>query len=297
MEGSITEGRTFAQALQVSTVTVPKPYIAAISAGEKSGALPDTVKAMSEYYEKESNTSSKLFTALVYPVMLLLLCLVILIGTWKIIIPTINEICIQSGIDIPPMAGKYLAFSDFIEHNFIFVIAGMILIVLSIFAILKNKKIHFAISKSLLNIPFIGSVIRAQNTAKFSEISKTLLNVGIPLADTLDSSCEIITNFAMKENIKMARAEILAGRGFFSELEREHVFPDIFIGMISAGEASDTLNHSLTSAAEYYKNEATTETKRFSAIVEPAMIVIVGVVVALVMVSVYTMLMEMYGSF
>lgn len=275
----LSAGASLHRALQDFSDIFPEFYTNMIQAGEQSGNLINVTIKLADYLESQSAIRSKVRSAMVYPILMMSVCIIVLSFLFTFVIPKIVKIFADTKSTLPFIT-HVLIFVSNIFVNYWFVIVG---ITLAFFLFAKRliKKQRLFIDKNLLKLP--GNFLQSLYYARFARTLSFLLEGGIPMLKALQISSRSTGNKALETMILNAEKKVSEGAKLSTSLEG---FPPVFIQLISVGEKSGSLAESLRKAADSYDTEFSRRMNRAVAILEPALILSMGIVVCFIVLAV-----------
>jgi len=287
-------GSPFSDALSRHPKIFSQIYVSMVKAGEVSGKLSETLNYLADYLEREYYLASKTKGALIYPALILLVTLLVLILMIFLVIPNLKSVILASGAEIPKSTKLVIALSDFLRKSGLFLIFGSLLFLFLIFRYYKTKEGKNLFDKIFLKLPLIGPLLQLIYLSRFAENLSTLISGGLMIAQALELSAHTIGNSIYQEAILKARDEVRKGIPISSNLSLfPEIFPPVFIQMILVGEKIGALDVSLMNIANFYQREVGREVDSLISILEPVLIIILGVIVGGMMLSV---LMPLYQT-
>jgi len=287
-------GTSFSGALSRHPEIFSSFYISMVKAGEVSGTLSESLEYLSEHLEREYHLTSKIRGALLYPALIVLVVLLVLALMILFVIPNLSEVLISSGAELPT-ATKIVINSAAFLRKFGWVIGLVILLLMSaVFRYYRSQKGRKFFDGLSLKIPVIGPFLKMTNLARFAENLSTLISGGLPIASALQTVGEIVGNTCYKEVIFVARDRVRKGETISSVLSAApEVFPPVFIQMTIVGERTGTLDSTLMNVVDFYKKEIDRTIDNLLSLLEPLLIVILGVVVGGLMLATLLPLYQM----
>ena len=271
-------------------------FIAMVRAGEASGKLSEALSYLAEHLEREYHLSSKLKGAMIYPAMVLLVAIIVLALMMFYIIPQLTEVLLASGGELPAITKIVISLSAFLRKWGLLLI--LVLLILVIFAIRysrsqEGKKFFDQIS---LRFPITSELVRMICLSRFAENLSTLISGGLPIARALEISGDIVGNTVYKEIIFQTRDGVRKGEPISSTLARfPEIFPPVFTQMTAVGEKTGTLDKTLLDIVSFYQKETDRTIDNLLSILEPALIIFLGLVVGGLMASVLLPLYRVAG--
>lgn len=290
---NVQKGESFSASLEMHEGAFPQFLTSMVSAGESSGSLDVIMKRMSDHYAKENKLHNVIKGAMVYPVILLVLTVVIVIGLFAFIMPTFLEMY-ENPEDMPPLTRVLEAVSNFITKRWYVLIIVTLLLIFGIIYALKVPSIRLKIDRMLIKGPGFGPLIVKVYTGRFARTLSSLYSSGIPMVECLERSSAILGNSYIDQCFENVIDEVKQGETLSSAIQRTEIFDSMFCSIIYVGEESGALDDILEKTSDYYEEESESAIQRLVGMLEPVLIIVLGVVIGLVVAGVYPAL---YGSF
>ncbi len=290
---NVQKGESFSASLEMHEGAFPQFLTSMVSAGESSGSLDVIMKRMSDHYAKENKLHNVIKGAMVYPVILLVLTVVIVIGLFAFIMPTFLEMY-EDPNDMPPLTRALEAVSNFITKRWYVLIIVTLLLIFGIIYALKVPSLRLKIDRMLIKGPGFGPLIVKVYTGRFSRTLSSLYSSGIPMVECLERSSAILGNSYIDQCFENVIDEVKQGETLSSAIQRTEIFDSMFCSIIYVGEESGALDDILEKTSDYYEEESESAIQRLVGMLEPVLIIVLGVVIGLVVAGVYPAL---YGSF
>jgi type IV pilus assembly protein PilC len=280
-------GSSLSEAFESHGSLFPGVYTASLLAGEKSGSLEQVIRRYVAYVKIVSGVKRKTISALVYPAILLLLsCIVVGIIVLRVV-PEFGAFYNQFGKDLPLSTRMIVAFSNFAGTYFFLMLFGAIAAAVAFVAWLRRPGHRRRFDKWVLSIPMLGPIAQKFATSQAARTLATLLGGGIPLVNAIDVAARSISNQYMAYQLTQAAQQVREGRSLAGSMLQSGAFPDVAIKMVEVGEATGALQEMLNSLSEFYDEEIDTNLTRFITIVEPALLVVMGIIIAALLLSLY----------
>jgi type IV pilus assembly protein PilC len=280
-------GSSLSEAFEAHGSMFPGVYTASLLAGEKSGSLEQVIRRYVAYVKVISGVKRKTISALVYPAILLALsCVVVGIIVLRVV-PEFGAFYQQFGRELPLSTRIIVSFSQFATAYFLVGVLAVAGLVAASVAWLKIPGNRRRFDKWILGIPQLGSIAQRFATSQAARTLATLLGGGIPLVNAIDVSARSIGNQYMAGELQKAAQQVREGRALASAMLQSGAFPDVAIKMVEVGESTGALQEMLNSLSEFYDEEIETSLTRFITIVEPALLVIMGIIIASLLLSLY----------
>lgn len=291
---SLTQGMTVSEAMREQPRAFPGLLINMYASGEASGQLEHVAAKMADHYEKEHRLNSKVRSAMTYPVLLLVAMIVAVLAIFIFILPTFFEIL--EGIELPAITIVMMSISKFLQSYWLQVIIGVLLLIVVYQYLRTLPKIAYQIDKSKLYIPKIGALMRTIYTARFARTLSSLYTSGVSMLRALEITSTILSNRYLESQFQDVIRDIRNGELLSLSVGKVDGFDKKLSTTIMIGEESGRLDTMLESTAESFDYEAEMATGRMVQMIEPVMMMVMGVMIALVMGSVFLPVLELYSS-
>jgi len=280
-------GSSLSEAFEAQGPLFPGVYTASLLAGEKSGSLEQVIRRYVAYVKVVSGVKRKTISALVYPCILLALsCVVVGIIVLRVV-PEFGAFYAQFDRELPLSTRIIVSISNFAVAYFFLVVLGIAAIVFGFIAWLRRPGNRRRVDKWILGMPTLGPIAQKFATSQATRTLATLLGGGIPLVNAIDVSARSISNQYLASELTTAAQQVREGRALAAAMMQSGAFPDVAIKMVEVGESTGALQEMLNSLSEFYDEEIETSLTRFITIVEPALLVIMGIVIAALLLSLY----------
>lgn len=288
IRGEVEQGSSLSRAFSNHPKYFDRFYCNLVAAGETGGVLESLLDKLAIYKEKTQAIRKKVKTALTYPVSVIAVAIGLVFVMMIFVLPAFKEVYANMGAELPALTQTVMDMSDF------FVSYGwMVLIALgfAIYGFLKLKarsiKIQRRMDAILLRMPIFGDIVRKGTIARWGRTMATLIAAGVPLVDVLDSTAGAAGNLIYEEATREIRTRVIQGLSMTSGMRATELFPNMMLQMSSIGEESGSLDDMLNKAAEFYEDEVDNAVGRLSAMMEPIIIVILGLVIGTLLVAMY----------
>ena len=301
IRGAVLEGKSLGTALALYPDTFNDLFRTLVTAGETSGKLPDVLLRLADYVEDQQAIRQKLIVAMIYPAIVMTVCVLVVTGLMVYVVPQIIGVFAATKQTLPLMTRGLMALSKFIQVTGLFwVVAGVIGFFVAR-AALKRDAVRRRWHAFLLRVPLLGRMIRSKESAQLAATLSILVGSGVPVLTALQAGAGVVGNMLMREALERATVAVREGSGLSRALmaqqtgtrKRPPLFPPVMIHLIASGEASGRLTQTLDAAARQQQRDVETRTAAFAAIIEPAMILIMGVVVLAIVLAVLLPIFEL----
>ncbi|MCR5718831.1 MAG: type II secretion system F family protein [Oscillospiraceae bacterium] len=290
---NVQKGESFSSSLEMYNGVFPEFLISMVNAGETSGQLDVIMQRMSDHYQKEVKMNNTIKGAMTYPLILGFLCIVVVIGMFTFIMPTFAGLY-EDPEAMPAFTKVMMGFSDSLVHFWYIYILVIVGIVFGVTYVMKIPSTRLKWDKFILKAPTVGPLVVKIYTARFARTLSSLYSSGIPMVECLHRSSAILGNRYIDECFENVIDEVKQGETLSASIQRTEIFDSMFCSIIFVGEEAGALDTILTKSAEYYDEEADSAVGRLVSLLEPVMIIVMGVAVCMLLLAVFPAL---YGSF
>ncbi|HLS81850.1 MAG TPA: type II secretion system inner membrane protein GspF [Steroidobacter sp.] len=285
VRAKVMEGHTLADGLSDFPGVFPELYRATVAAGEQSGHLDTVLERLADYTETREQLRSRTLNAMLYPVLLFVVCVAIVAMLLTYVVPKIVVQFESSSAELPLLTQGLIAISDFLRDW------GLLLLALTVGAVvlfvrwLRDPAARRRFHAFLLRVPLFGKVVRGSNTARFARTFATLTSSAVPVLEALRISGEVITNLPLRDAVQNAADRVREGAPIGKSLGVSRLFPPMMIHLISSGEASGELETMLDRAATNQEREMDAILGAAVGLLGPLMILLMGGLVLLIVLA------------
>ena len=280
-------GATFSDAIKKHPRVFDYLFLHMIAAGEAGGILDVILNRLATYIEKIAKLKKKVKGALTYPAIVVTIAVSVIAVILIYVIPVFTGLFKDAGVKLPALTLFVINLSDFTKRFFFWMILGVILLVFLLRKIRKQPRGRLATDRLLLRAPVFGLLIRKVAIARFSRTLGTLLSSGVPILDAMNIVANTAGNAVLENAIREARTAIAEGRSVADPLQETKVFPPMVTKMIAVGEATGALDSMLEKIADFYDDEVDTTVEALTSLLEPLLIVFLGVTIGGILVAMY----------
>lgn len=282
----LAEGRGLAAALGSESQLFSESYISMVAAGEASGALDLVLERLADFLESQEAVRSKVTTALAYPILMAIVGGGVMLFLLTFVIPKITGVFADNKAALPLITVILLKVSAFVRKGW-WALAALVAAVLFTYRrLMKGEPFRLKRDAFLLKLPGMGALLQKLILARFAKILGLLLTSGVPVIKAMEITGEAVVNRAYRAFLGEARSELIEGGKLSATLARSPLFPPLLIHMIGIGEQSGTLEKMLDKAGSAFEKEFDTATTRFMALLEPILVLAMGLSVGFVVVAV-----------
>ncbi len=289
LNANISSGKTLHEAMSIHSDIFPPIFISMAKAGEESGNLAESLKQIANQMEKSYQIKKKVKGAMIYPGIILSVMVVIGVLMMIFVVPRLTKTFIDLKTDLPGSTKFVIWLSNFLSNHYI---TGIAIVVAAIFGIIyasKTKGGKRVIDFCILKVPVVGTIVKESNSAQTARTLSSLLTAGVDLLVAVKITGEVLQNSYFKDVLEKTEGIVEKGQPLSTVFEKEEKLFPIFVSeMMNVGEETGKLATMLVGVANFYENEVEQKTKDMSTIVEPFLMVIIGLSVGFFAVSMIT---------
>jgi general secretion pathway protein F len=290
---AVNEGLSFADALGQHKRIFSDLYVNMVRSGEASGALDIVLLRLAEFLDGQHRLRSKVGAALVYPLVLLGVSGVVLFYLLTAVVPKVVGMFESMGQKLPLPTRILIGVSDFLGWTWWMIAIGLVAAVILFARWRRTEHGAMAFDRFRMGVPIYGAIYRKISVARFARTLGTLLSSGVPIVESMRIVKTVVQNKVMEKCIEESTAEVIEGSSIAAPLKKSGVFPPIIIHMISTGEKSGTLEDMLVKAADSYEDDVETAVAGLTSVLEPFMIVVMGMIVGSIVLAILMPMLEM----
>lgn len=289
---NVQKGESFSSSLEAQGDAFPPFMKSMVNAGESSGQMDVIMKRLEAHYDKENKMNNTIRGALIYPIILLILCVGVCILIFTVIIPVLRPLFGDDPKNLNIIAQFLLKGNEIFLKYWYLIIAIVAIVVMGIIYALKVPSIRYKIDMYKITAPKIGPLMVKIYTARFARTLSSLYSSGIPMVECLQRSSDVLNNVYISDKFKQVIDEVKQGEPLSAAITRTEIFESMFCSIIFVGEEAGALDDILEKSADYYDEEADSAVQRLVSLLEPVMIIFLGVVVGLLLAGVYPAIYE-----
>jgi type IV pilus assembly protein PilC len=286
-------GAALSDAFAAHGALFPSIYTASLVAGERSGSLDTVLRRFVEYVKVVATVKRKMISALIYPAILvtLSLFLVSIIVLWAV--PQFSDFYASFGASLPLVTRIIVAISGFVRGYFLPLIGGIIAALVLFMSWVRRPGQRARFDRLVLSVPMLGEIAAKFSTSQMARTLATLLGGGLPLVNALDIASKSVGNQFIARELDIVGARVREGVSFSSALDARGVFPEVAVKMAEVGESTGALQDMLNTVADFYDEEISTNMERFVTLVEPVLLIVMGMVIAGLLLALYLPLFQL----
>lgn len=293
-KASVQKGSTLADAMRAHPKVYPSLLINMVEAGEASGSLENSMERMSVQFEKSAKLKAMIKKAMMYPIVIIIVAFAVLIVMSIVVIPQFAEMFESMGSELPAITKAVMAFSDFLMNKWYILLILVVLAAVFFSWFAKTETGQTIFGMIAMKAPIFGKLVVKNASASFARTLSTLVSSGISLSEALEITSRSMTNIHFRRALQEARVEVEQGVNLSEPLRKCGLFPSMIPQMIKIGEETGNIDGMLTKAADYYEDEVEIATASLSTLMEPLIIVVLGVIVGVLVLAMYMPMISMY---
>ena len=294
--GDLKAGATLADSMLDDKSKFPKLLSAMVATGEATGTLEEVLKSMGSFYEREHRINQKIKNASTYPIIVGIVSFLMLFIFTSFIMPSMMESIIEVGAEMPPISQMIMKIGEFMKSYWYLVLLCIIALGLFIRRYIKTPIGRYNKDFLVNKIPLLNKGINAIVSMRFSKALYLFVSTGFPLLQGLDYIKESLNNSIAEKAVQKAKEGIIRGETLAENLDEAKYFDPVRIQMLSIGEQTGQLENISNQMSEFYEHEADIYLNRMVAMIEPIMIVLVGIMVAFLVIGVFLPMLSIYDA-
>lgn len=289
-------GKSLAEAFAQHPNAFPVMYTRAVAAGERGGSLPLVLRQMAEYLEKGVITGKKVRSALTYPVITLALAVAVVILLLTFVLPTFTGLYSSFGADLPWAARLLQSLGNWFGSYGLYLLGGLVVLGVGLYFYFRTPSGRYLRDRITLRIPVIGKIALLNELARACRTIALLFQVGIPLPEIMTLAAGGADNRLVTEALTEVHYGLLRGEGLSQPMMQNPLFLPLMVQMAGVGEETGKLDDTLSTAAVSFEFEADERTSNAVGLIQPAMTIIIGLVVGFLAITMFSMLYSLTGS-
>jgi len=293
---SVEGGQTLAEALKQYPKEFDDLFVNMVAAGETGGILDAILRRLAAYLEKAAKLKSKVKGALTYPVVVMIIAVLVVAVILVFVIPVFQDMFSDFGSSLPAFTQFVVALSNFVKSKIAYIVGALILFIFAFRKFYHTERGRVWVDNMLLRLPVVGMLLRKVAVARFSRTMGTMLASGVAILDALDIVGKTAGNKTVERAVYKVRAGIAEGRTMAAPLLESGVFPPMVCQMISVGESTGALDAMLEKIADFYDEEVDQAVENLTSLIEPFMLVFLGVVIGGLVIAMYLPIFKMAGA-
>lgn len=293
VRNEVLEGKSLAAALKSQHKSFDTLYISLVDAGENAGSLPQVLERLADHMERTEQIRGKIMTAMIYPAALAFVATAVVIGLMTFVVPKVVDQFQSLGQELPGLTLFMISVSDFIR-DYGWIVGMLTAVSITAFVIgLRYRVFRKRVDHILLQLPFVGKLIKEMNAAGFARTLSTLTASGVPVVAGLEAAFKTVGNTILQDAIKAITNQVKEGKSLSVAMRQSGVFPPMLIYMVASGEQSGTLANLLEKSAIYLESSFERVTNAALSLLEPAIIILMGGIVAVIVLAILMPILQL----
>jgi type IV pilus assembly protein PilC len=292
----VSGGAPFSLALAQYPKLISSNYCQVIKVSEKSGDLTRGLRLVAGYMETEASLSGHIKRMLSYPAFLGLMSLIVIIIVAMVAVPSLKQLFDALGVDLPLVTRILIASAAFFTTYKFHILVGVISVVVICVLLKKQPGAKRFLDAAALKMPVIGKIVIMRSICRFCRTSAMLFEAGLTLPQALNTIIGTVDNEIIKQALKEIRQEIVKGKGLSQPMQQTGLFPRLLVDVVAIGEKTGSLQYSFTTMADYYEKRLDQRVQKLLSMIEPASIILVGLIISFIGIAIITPLYSIYQN-
>jgi type IV pilus assembly protein PilC len=292
----IRTGSSLSTALSRHPRAFSQMYYRAIAAGEQGGNLEVVLRQMAEHIEKGVTTQKQIKGALTYPVIVIFIAIGVVAILITKVFPAFTSLYAQVGVELPLATRMLIGLTDWLNHYGLFIVVGVLAVLGVAYAYIRTPAGKYRLDTTILRLPVVGRIVHLGELSRCCRTMAMLITVGLPLPEVMAMTIRSSSNKFVIENLTEVQKALIRGEGLSQPMARRTLFLPLMTQMVKIGEESGNLENTLVTVAENLELEASDKTRAAVALIQPAITVILGLVVGFVVLAMMSAMYSLYGQ-
>lgn len=285
----VENGQSFSTAFGQFKNVFGELFISIIAMGEASGTLSENLEYLSKELKKSKQLRSKIRSAFVYPITIMVLTISIVVAMIFLVLPRLMSVLASLKVELPITTKILIGISDIIQNDYLLIIGGIIFFIITWTLLMKLPHFKYAVHRTIIVLPIVGNIAKNYNMAGFTRTLGLLLKSDMKIVEAVNTTSGVLANVVYQRALMEVVEDVKRGEPMYKYLEKHgNIFPPMVSHMIEVGEKTGNLDSNLFYLAEFYENEVDETVKNLSVILEPILLVFMGAVVGFVAISIIT---------
>jgi type IV pilus assembly protein PilC len=294
---AVSQGQTLGASMRRWPKVFDRLTIPMVEAGEAGGVLDETLRRLAKLLEDRAKLENQLRGAMIYPIAVLIIAILVFLGMTMFIVPVFADIYTELGAELPWFSQVMVDFSALLRSPFSLVLVIFLVAAGWLFGMFyATPKGRRVVDRLILKLPLFGDLVLKSSTAQFCRTFSALTIAGVPILLSLEIVKDTTSNSIVSDAIKESRDDVLQGVPLSSALQRKNILPSMAIAMLSIGEETGEVDKMLSKVGDFYEDEVATLVKGLTALLEPLMIIVVGVIVGTILVALYLPMFSIFDQ-
>ncbi len=293
---SVESGQTLAESLKKYPQHFDDLFVNMVAAGEAGGILDVILRRLSAYMEKAAKLKAQVKGAMTYPIITLIIAFGVVAVILVFVIPVFEEMFRDFGAALPAPTQIVINMSDFVVGNILYIIIAIVLFIFAFRRFYRTERGRALFDDMMLKLPIMGILLRKVAVARFTRTMGTMLASGVAILEALDIVAKTSGNKTIENALYSVRSSIAEGQTIADPLSRTGVFPPMVCQMIAVGESTGAVDAMMEKIADFYEEEVDQAVENLTAMIEPIMIVFLGIIIGGLVVSMYLPIFQLAGA-
>lgn len=289
-------GMALSDALEKYPKAFPHLYVASVRAGERTGDLPLTIRRYIAFLKRVEDVRKRFVSALVYPSILVTVASVAIVFLLVYVVPTFSQVYADAGSQLPLPTRILIAFSTTLKHYFPFLIALVAGVWMALRRWTATERGRYFTDDLIIRLPFIGEIFSKFAVTSFTRTLATVIGSGIPIVESLKMSVGTLNNVVLERRLLQAVVKVEEGMSLSNAIESVKFMPPLALRMLGVGESTGSLEEMLNDISEYFEADIDARLHLLTTAIEPAIMVIMGLVVGVIIVTMYLPVFKIAGT-
>ncbi|VYU68656.1 type II secretion system F family protein [Clostridium tertium] len=290
----VKKGDTLSGSMAKYPKVFPQILVKMVESGEVAGNIDEMMKRLSIHFEKEYKLNNKIKSSMIYPAVLSVVAVAAVIFIMTFVMPTFIQMFEGEGIELPLITKVLISVSKFMSSNWILLFIILIAIIIGFNIYRKTPAGYASLSRLKLSLPVLGKLNQKIIVSRYTRTLSTLLSAGVSLVHALPTVAGVVGNKVAEETIMRTREKVVRGDSLSSTIFEEKIFPTMLASMVKIGEESGALDDLLNKTADFYDDEVEQAIQTSTALIEPILIVFMGVTIGIIVISIMLPMFDLY---
>lgn len=296
VNADVKRGETLANSMRKRKDVFPRLLTSMVDAGEKSGNLDMILKRMADYYEKENKIRGKIKSAMIYPIVLGIVAIIAITFIITFVMPTFIQMFEENNVELPAITKVVLATSKMIGKYGIIIFIILVVGIYFLGKYFRSEEGQYKLSHINLKIPIIKKLTQKIIVSRFTRTLGIVSSSGMSLVTSLEVVASVVGNKIAEKELLGVKDKVIRGESLGESIMKIKIFPPMLGSMVKVGEESGSLDSILDKTADFYDDELEREIQTATALIEPLMIVVMGIIIGILLISILTPMFKMYNS-
>lgn len=292
----VERGRRLADALSARPTVFDRLYVNLVKAGEEGGVLETVLNRLAQYIETSVKLKGKVKSALFYPVAVIVVAIGVVAFIMVFVVPKMSAMFAQSGQALPALTVWVINASNFFQHYWYIIFATLFAVPIFVKMYYETDDGRKVLDAVMIEVPVFGDLIKKSAIARFSRTLSTLLSSGVRIIDALEIASATTGNWMIEKAILDTKEAVSRGKTLAEPLMKIPYFPNMVTQMISIGEQTGNIDQMLSKVADFYEDEVENATEAMTSLLEPMLMVVLGLIIAVIVVAMYLPIFNMANT-